>query len=644
MVEEVRAEPDWWNNSWEKRKNIAFDNSGQSEDLDGFPVLVKLNSSNFDYSKAKPDGTDLRFIDTDDFTQLNYHIEKWNSSGDSFVWIRVPNIPAGSSTDYIWMYYNNSQASDDQDETYTYDPYFMGVWHFNSVNGTYYTPDSTRYGNDGLLGAGFSPNMPSLTEGKVANALKFNDSDAGPDDPDYVRVSNSPTIDLTGNQITLEAWINLNSHNSNNDVVLEKQSDRYILRVNNISNVYRLVFYYTAGEADSVIGNTNISTNKWYYLSGIYNTTHTCVFIDGSQENCKPETDDLNSSLLSLTPAWGGGGAGDFFDGIIDEIRISNTSRSRSWINASYLTMTNQFTIYGPEEGLPSNIIITIESDRMSSKRDVIVRPNTDIQIYGTVFYYNDQSPYVSGILNFSYDNTNLGGNTTDSSGFYSFNFQIPYEGYYNLTVKAKDNGNTGENSTGLNIATHPNYARFRFSYHLGTSKVDDVYRIGTDLMNETIDDLNISNSQYANNLTYGYVCTYDKTEYTSGLVLSLVYSGKKSDLSFVNFSASSTIADYTLELKQKIINTNFLLTYTKGTCEVINDRMYLVESYTIPTRAFSSFSYSMPKEFPVLIQFRDDRISINGTDRFSTGDHKVCIEKFGLSLGNKPMIGVNRC
>ncbi len=35
---------DWWNPSWAYRKKITFDNSGQSEDLVNFPVLVNLSS------------------------------------------------------------------------------------------------------------------------------------------------------------------------------------------------------------------------------------------------------------------------------------------------------------------------------------------------------------------------------------------------------------------------------------------------------------------------------------------------------------------------------------------------------------------------------------------------------------------------
>jgi len=45
--------PPWWNDNWQYRRKLTFDNSGQTESLTNFPVLVKLTSSNFDFSKVK---------------------------------------------------------------------------------------------------------------------------------------------------------------------------------------------------------------------------------------------------------------------------------------------------------------------------------------------------------------------------------------------------------------------------------------------------------------------------------------------------------------------------------------------------------------------------------------------------------------
>jgi len=50
--------------------------------------------------------------DDDDATELPYHIEAWNGSGKSWVWVNVTRIDEKSNLDHIYMYYNNSDAAD----------------------------------------------------------------------------------------------------------------------------------------------------------------------------------------------------------------------------------------------------------------------------------------------------------------------------------------------------------------------------------------------------------------------------------------------------------------------------------------------------------------------------------------------------
>ncbi|GAH78211.1 unnamed protein product, partial [marine sediment metagenome] len=71
-----------------------------------YQVKVLLSTSSFNYSRAKSDGSDLRFY-TQNQTLLNYWIEKWNPSGDSIIWVKVPD----SGTSSIYMYYGDPSAS-----------------------------------------------------------------------------------------------------------------------------------------------------------------------------------------------------------------------------------------------------------------------------------------------------------------------------------------------------------------------------------------------------------------------------------------------------------------------------------------------------------------------------------------------------
>ena len=90
------------------RKQITVtEQSGNG--LTDYQVLIELNSTNFDFSHANEDGSDIRFYDGSNF--LNYWIEKWDSvNQEAKVWVKVPSIPASSSTSF-YMYYSNSNVT-----------------------------------------------------------------------------------------------------------------------------------------------------------------------------------------------------------------------------------------------------------------------------------------------------------------------------------------------------------------------------------------------------------------------------------------------------------------------------------------------------------------------------------------------------
>ena len=102
----------WWDGSWTKRSKLTFNNSDQSENLQNFPVLIKLDSSRINYAATQDQGQDIRFVDSNDTDVLPHEIEMWDEAGTSYVWVKVPQIDGSSDTDYIWMYYGNSGASD----------------------------------------------------------------------------------------------------------------------------------------------------------------------------------------------------------------------------------------------------------------------------------------------------------------------------------------------------------------------------------------------------------------------------------------------------------------------------------------------------------------------------------------------------
>lgn len=106
------VEKDWLTSSFNRRQKIQVANNTASA-LTDYQIL--LDSSSVDlssvFANAKSDGSDIRFGDNSSTSELDYYIQSYSQAQSSAkVWVKVPYIPASSST-YIYLYYNNPDAS-----------------------------------------------------------------------------------------------------------------------------------------------------------------------------------------------------------------------------------------------------------------------------------------------------------------------------------------------------------------------------------------------------------------------------------------------------------------------------------------------------------------------------------------------------
>jgi len=193
----------WWDADWNKRIKLTFKSSALGGPLTDFPVLVTLDSTRIDYSDTQDAGEDIRFIDNSGMTKLNYQIEKWDEAGTSWVWVKVPQIDVPSTTDHIWMYYDNPSAVDTQDSTAVWSNGYLSVWHLAEATGTVLIDNAS--GNDAVK---LSLGEPAATTGgRIDGAQDFDGTD------DVATASDDTTLDLT-NTGTLEVWIRVDDTTS----------------------------------------------------------------------------------------------------------------------------------------------------------------------------------------------------------------------------------------------------------------------------------------------------------------------------------------------------------------------------------------------------------------------------------------------
>ncbi|MFH1234323.1 MAG: DUF2341 domain-containing protein, partial [Candidatus Diapherotrites archaeon] len=104
----------WWNSSWLYRNLISFNNSGKAAQAN-YSALIRLDINNFNFSLAKSNGADLRFVKSDNNTLLDYFFDRYDSTAKiATIWVKIPTLLADSNSTYIYMYYGNAAASDAQ--------------------------------------------------------------------------------------------------------------------------------------------------------------------------------------------------------------------------------------------------------------------------------------------------------------------------------------------------------------------------------------------------------------------------------------------------------------------------------------------------------------------------------------------------
>lgn len=344
-----------WYCPWNFRKKITIDHTKVAATLANFPFLISLATDAELASSALASGNDILFTSADGTTKLDHEIENFTvSNGKLIAWVRIPSLSSSTDTD-LYLYFNNSAASNQQNAVGVWDSNFSGVWHLkesaSGVAGEF--KDSTSNANNGQGGSGAVPVRTS--SGLIGDAQDYNGTH-------YISVPNTASLQPTS-AISLSGWIYLRTFGSgfDNDPILRKgeiNPNNYQLAVDSSGAVPQIHLLLDESEEIGLAGATTISPNTWYYIAGTWNGTIRTIYLNGNQDNSSSRTGTIGTDTR---PLYLGGriGGTDLIDGILDEVRISNISRSASWITTEYNNQNSPLTFYtvGTKASPPSDYV-----------------------------------------------------------------------------------------------------------------------------------------------------------------------------------------------------------------------------------------------------------------------------------------------
>ncbi|MFH0949295.1 MAG: LamG domain-containing protein, partial [Candidatus Aenigmatarchaeota archaeon] len=162
-----------------------------------------------------------------------------------------------------------------------------------------------------------------IVNGEYGTALGFDGFD------DYVNVSDSSSLNITGNQITMEAWIKPISYADAGTIATKNMA--YYFQVDGTAGINgRLAAYlYGINTGSYFYSSEIVPLNQWTHVVYTYNGSNLIFYINGTVSgnigatgSIVPERED------SLRIGWDSSPGQRYFNGNIDEVRILNIARS----------------------------------------------------------------------------------------------------------------------------------------------------------------------------------------------------------------------------------------------------------------------------------------------------------------------------
>ncbi|MCY7291352.1 MAG: DUF2341 domain-containing protein [Ferruginibacter sp.] len=311
------------------RKNIIIDNSGLNEQLNDVQIKVILNATNFDFTKAKPDGSDIRFYKGNQ--ELNYYKESYNSASESAIFYVKTNV-SSDSIDNIQLYYGNVLLSNTSSWEQTMDRFKPNLYggntkfllSFDEGTGTSLINSGSSGGNITVQNNWASQN----NYGFSGSALNFNGSNqnvniSGLLDsyPDAGEISFSFIArGLSGNKRLLSKFNRLGTADPD-------YGDYFNVFINaNEGNKLQLITDTSAGDT-RVVSNTEILINTLYKVTIIWGNGAIGLYVNGILEGrgifYKVNGSQTPFKIGSFSDPFTGN-SNLFFDGTINDFRYTD--------------------------------------------------------------------------------------------------------------------------------------------------------------------------------------------------------------------------------------------------------------------------------------------------------------------------------
>ena len=282
-----------WNKEWTGHKKISINTQSVTEAASQVPVVVRLHSGNFDFTTVNVDGSDLRFIASDDKTELKYYIEKFDAVNElAIIWVQLPSIKVGDKDAHFWAYFGNEKAT-----TTTSDAKAI-----NAVGtiASFHFAEKTLLQDSSATGLQAAGEITTQKAGLIGESASFSGKP--------MTIAANPAIN-TNTGYTWSAWVKPTAlpqaaslYSQGKALSLAIDAQKLSLKI-----------------GDAVVTGGELKPAIWQHVAFSINASNASLYLDGTQVGTGAvPTADMASDIK----------IGDGFTGEMDEMQIASTAKS----------------------------------------------------------------------------------------------------------------------------------------------------------------------------------------------------------------------------------------------------------------------------------------------------------------------------
>ena len=298
-----------------------------------FPLLVRLNKNNFNFTQAKANGEDLRFSAAG--KPLDYQIEAWNATaGTASVWLRIPLI-RGNARQEIKMHWGKPDAATESN----------GAAVFNAANGyacVMHFGDAADPVKDETGNLKPTDSGTSSSPGMIGSGRNFSDGTG------ILGGKGITTFPAGAEPHTTEAWIRPFTGNRR-FVTWGGRAPLSSAQVLMSGVPYRITTWTEGSAGGNVDGNQILDLFQWYHVAYVYQNGNPRIYVNGVLDAEAKGRAPMNiPTAIEMYIGFEWGSTTYCFNGDMDEMRVSKVARSADWIKLQYENQKPLQTLAGP--------------------------------------------------------------------------------------------------------------------------------------------------------------------------------------------------------------------------------------------------------------------------------------------------------